>query len=533
MGLGGLIQSGRAESASSGSSRLDLKSDCGAAGDGLSDDSKPLSSCLSRLQDELNKGRPATLLIPSGIYLISGNSGPMPTIRGRGGAIVGDGPHQSYIKLDKSYGGDLFSWSEAWIGNNFGPSSYDIFKDASGPTIVGIQITGTIDSKSPQNGIAFYDRNDHVLVRDVEISYLAGRCLSFGQVRYAVVAFTRESSFFNVKCWKTGARTSSAVEISSVTAEHSDATNELDFYKLAVLGSGGSGIAVRNPNKFSATRRLRFFGIRIENVDGDGLTFGEQSDNGQIAEIAMFDLTIVQAKGAAIRFTGSAQAPAPYQISIVGGSLGPGNRVGISIEKGRELDIDLAYVDAPIVMGEGAGDDIRITGSGVEHDWKFEAPQRNDHAANPLNLRTPFDLRGLPGSVDRVGVSALKATASSSAPVYLTMDGRAPAKTNCFSPATGKIYNVYISLIARDRMAAGSWFAWSIPGGVLANANDQGGLIWTPIATPISAQHSADGANAAAGVDKPRDCLAITFTRPYGNTHVWDVTARLDYASVP
>ena len=211
----------------------------------------------------------------------------MPTIVRRGGVILGDGPHTSYIVLDASYRGDLFSWSEAWIGSSHDvtASSYDPMSDARGPTITGLQITGSTTAPNEQNALTFYDRNDDVLVRDVEVDYLNGQCLSMGNTKNATrKRMCASSAFYNLKCWNTGTTQKPAVQISSTTTPGSDATNELDFYKLAVFSAASAGVTLSNPNPTSATRRIRFFGLRVDHTGTDAVQIGAAGDNGQVAE---------------------------------------------------------------------------------------------------------------------------------------------------------------------------------------------------------------------------------------------------------
>ena len=85
-----------------GDGALNLRTSCGAKGDGFTMHSGALRACLTQLQALLAGGKPVILLIPAGIYLIKGTNGTMPTIMHRGGAIIGDGPHESYIVLDSS-----------------------------------------------------------------------------------------------------------------------------------------------------------------------------------------------------------------------------------------------------------------------------------------------------------------------------------------------------------------------------------------------------------------------------------------------
>jgi hypothetical protein len=367
-----LILLGAAPAAPSIKRDLDLKDDCGAVGDGYADDSQALKTCLRRMQEVLENGGPAVLHIRAGVYRITGANGPMPTIERHGGTILGEGPHASYVVLAPDYSGDLFSWSEAWTAQNYGPHSNDALHDRSGPTIQGLQIDGSIDAPRRQNAFVFYDRNDHVLMRDVEVYFLNGECLSIGRSRSSPLGYVRESSFFNVKCFSTGTRDAPAVDISSTSGPGSDATNQLDFYKLAVFDAKGDGVVVRNPNPASATRRIRFFGLRVERTGQDGFVIGGSGDRGQVADIGIHELTGVSSGGAALHIGAGSNAPEPYQITVLGGSLGPNNNTAIRLDSGRLVEIDLSHVDAPVIKGRKAGINIRIHGNGNESAWDYE-----------------------------------------------------------------------------------------------------------------------------------------------------------------
>jgi hypothetical protein len=350
---------------------LDLRADCGAVGDGKADDSLALKTCLNRFQALLSAGGPAVLHIPAGVYRITGARGAMPTIERRGGTIIGDGPHASYLKLDPTYAGDLFSWSEAWLAGNLKPPSYDPANDMSGPTVSGLQITGSTAAPAQQNAFVFYDRDDHVLLRDIEVDFLNGQCLSVGRTLRQPVAYVRESAFYNIQCFNAGTTAAAAVDVSSTSGPGSDATNEIDVFKLAIFAPRGTGVVVRNPNPASATRRVRIFGLRVEQAGGDGVVIGDAADRGQVADIDVHDLTVVEARGAALRIGAGASAPQPYQISILGGALGPGNSTAIAIDGGRLIEIDLSNIDAPVAFGARAGANINIHGNGAEAGWTY------------------------------------------------------------------------------------------------------------------------------------------------------------------
>ena len=211
-------------------------------------------------------------------------------------------------------------------------------------------------------------------MRDIEVDFINGQCLSIGRKLHAPQAYMRKSSFFDIRCRNTGTTTAPAVEIGSVTTAGSDATNELDFYKLAIILPKSTGLVIGNANPYSATRRARFFGLRVEQTGGDGVVVGARSDQGQVADIDIYDLTAVEVKGAPLRIGASPRAPAPYQISVLGGALGPGNQAGVAIDGGRLIDIELGRSDQPVTRGARAGRFIAIHGNGSEQDWTGERP---------------------------------------------------------------------------------------------------------------------------------------------------------------
>ena len=62
-------------------------------------------------------------------------------------------------------------------------------KDGNGPTVIGLQVTGSTSVSVHQNAFAFYDRNDHILMRDVEIDNLNGQCIVIGHTNKSVEAY--------------------------------------------------------------------------------------------------------------------------------------------------------------------------------------------------------------------------------------------------------------------------------------------------------------------------------------------------------
>ena len=502
---------------------VDLQVDCGAVGDGVADDAGALERCL---QSFSIPGR-RRLVIPAGIYRIdrSIHVGPF----SRGVWISGSGPAASVILLGRNFVGDLFAWSEAWAANHYGDVTLDVAGDSDGPSVSGLRIVGSRDSPGRQAALSFYDRNDFVTIRDLELDYLNGPCLSIGKTLRGVQGYMRESTFVNVKCWNSGSATDPAVEIGSTTADGSDATNELDIYKLAIFAAKHVGLSIRNPNIFGATRGIRFFGLRVEQSGGDDVQIAPAPDKGQVAGIRFYDLSALTSGGAALRI-GGVGGKQPYAIAVHGGLLGPGNKTGIAIENGRLIDIELSGLDAPVVLGPGAGADITIHGNGSEYDWRFDGTRKPGEEAAPLNLRAPYGLYGLPNAGGRIGAAALKGQTSEGRPVLLTMDGKGASAYNCFNPGYAQAFNLDIQLMAVDRKAPDRFYAWRMPLSVLSAWTGASAAKFTP---GEATARGVAGASVEVGPDTRAGCLSLVFSPPKGDTGFWDVTAALHFARAP
>ncbi len=510
---------------------LDLKTTCHASGNGNSDDSRPLKTCLALLEQAITSGHPTALHIPAGIFRISGAAGQMPVLS-RGATIQGEGPHATTLKLDADFDGDLFAWDEAWIAGTENGPAIDLARDATGPTLTGLRITGLRAAAHVQNAIVFYDRNDHVLLRDIEIDDLHGDCLRIGAPRHMPEAYMRESTFINLKCFSTGLPGSATVTIGSLARPGSDATNELDIYKLAVFDALGQGVAIRNPATGSATRGVRFYGIRVEKTGAEGLSIGDPRDLGEVAGITAYDLTVIGAGGAALRIASSPVSAQPYSIRISGGSLGPGNTRGIEIDSGRLIDIVLDTVDAPIVLGAHAGADISISSNGVQSTWRFAGTKPGGSEANPLELRSPFSLRGLPGAGDRVGAVAMRADLSGGQTRALTMDGQAPNAYNCFNPGFGQSYSLGLRVLLQDHSHPDRYLNWTLPSATLSAWYGPGSAVVAQAPATVL-QKNAPQATVELDADRLNGCLSLRVHAPPPASDHWSATALITYARAP
>jgi hypothetical protein len=336
---------------------LDLRDDCGATGDGKADDSGALKACLQRMQALLDTGGPAVLHIRAGIYRITGANGPMPMIERHGGTILGEGPHASYIVLDPSYAGDLFSWSEAWGANVDPGETEDPTKDRTGAVLEGLGIIGSRDAAAAQNAIVFYDRDDFVLVRDVEVNSVKGRGLWIGVSRNQPVAYARESTIENLRVWQSGAPGVPAVEISAEGGAGVDATNQLDVIALSVFRSLGPGVTIRNHGQ-GVVRTIRFTGLRVEASAEDGLTIGDPAWAGRVRDITIRHFVAAGSARnfATVRITAPSGTSQPFLISLEG-EIGTGKGIGVAVDAGRAIDVHLfncVYVGYCLTVGSSA-----------------------------------------------------------------------------------------------------------------------------------------------------------------------------------
>jgi hypothetical protein len=256
------------------------------------DDSATLAAAIAAVNTSYAAAIPVSIHAVPGVYRITNSQGSMPAFApGVPGVINGSGIHKTYFQLDASYVGDLFSWSECWQKSSYAsgmlPSA-----DTAGAGASGFTVMGNTSSAAQQNVFRFYDRNDYVMIKDVEAFFVNGQFLSIGRTKNQPQAYVRESHFRNLRAHNCGTSSQAAVEISSTTVSGSDATNELQFHGLNLFAAAGKGVVISNPNNFSATRLIRFYGLRIEASGGDNLSIGLASDSGQTALIGLHGLEV-------------------------------------------------------------------------------------------------------------------------------------------------------------------------------------------------------------------------------------------------
>ena len=519
-------------SALSVGTEFDLKASCGAVGNGLADDSGALKACIGDVNASYAAGKPAWLHVPVGIYLIKNTNGTMPAFAPNvPGSVIGDGPHKSYFSLDPGYSGNLFAWSEAWSASSY-VSPFNPAIDYAGPTVKGIAVTGSKSAAAQQNAFAFLDRNDYILMRDVEVHFINGSCFAIGSVLNQPQAYARESNFYHVLCDNAGSATVPAVTISSTTTSGSDGTNELNFYGLSVIGATGTGLVLSNPNGYDATRLIRFYGLRVEGSGKDDVDVGLSTDSGTVDQISFYnlDLTAVSSGYFGLNITSGGSGSQPYDIDVHGGNIG-GTGSGVNIGYGRLISLhfnDIATTGTAVTRGAGAGDNITVDGDGYEANWTY-----SDASGEPLELRRPYQVFGIPNSPGQAGAAVMHATTTGATAVRLTMDGNAASGTNCFNsvgPEASKGYAISVLLVAQDTTSSANRLAWTMPISYFSVFGGAGLTAGTPASVSGGTGSSATVAMTADATNK---CVDLAFTAPSGNTDTWQVTANLQFARAP
>jgi hypothetical protein len=525
--------------AASTPSEIDLKLTCGAIGNGVSDDSKALKTCIDLVNTAYANHTPAYLHVPAGIYLIKNTNGAMPGFAvGVPGGVVGDGPNKSTIWLDAGYGGNVFSWSGASSTVDFPGDTVNPLDNLNTPLVSGLTIIGNLSASHQQNALMFYDLDDAVTVRDVEVYSMPGYCLSVGQTEHNSVAYVRESFFENLKCWNSGTSLLPAVAIGSTTSSTSDATNELSFYKLDVFHAASTGVAISNKEQWSATRLIKFFGLRIEDSAKDGLDIGLPTDSGRVQEIDIYDLdepAVADGYYGVKVTTGGANIP--YGINIRALQIGSGSGSGIDLDHAMNVLVQSTFATRGpnITLGAGAGANISFSSSGGPQPsaWTYAYGALKSYGDSLSSDASPAIVYGIPASADRAGTAVMEATTSSSAPATLTMDGAAPNGQNCFNPGYSQGYNLSIQLLAQDVTTPSKNYSWTMPIAYF-NAWYGAGTATLSLAKPYTISNGPiGGTSVVLTADRSLGCLNLAFMPPSGNIDNWTVEAKITFVHSP
>ena len=336
------------------------------------DDSAALAGAITAANTRLAAGSMACVYGPASSYLI-GTAAAVPAfVTGKPGCVIGDGPNQTRFMLSASFSGDLFAWSEAWIGAG----------NTAGARASNIAIYGSLAALGQQNALMFYDREDQVMVADVDVWNLPGRAIYSGVLKNTPVSYMRESHLRGLRIFNAGTPTLAAVEFSSEGGPGTDGSNEISISQIDIYGSPGRAFVIRN-NSQGAIRNFKIDALRMEGLNlnstnvGDLLTIGDPVMTGQVSGLQITNLEAlwVPTSSVAIHFEAAAAASQPYNVWISGAiATGPGG--GVQVDAGRFLRFALqgiATTGTNVTVGSNVlvGQNIEFDSNGAEKYWTY------------------------------------------------------------------------------------------------------------------------------------------------------------------
>lgn len=249
-----------------------------------------------------------TVYLGSGDYLVNDSIGELITSPI---SIIGDGQAQCRIVMDVGMSGDLLSFSNCWYGadetnlegGGTGVGTGDVeswpsrTSRVSGVVLRGFSVVGSRATVQTQNGIVFYDRNDAVTMRDVDIHCIKGYGLVLSGIPSSpgtnAASVMRESHIENVHLRWCGDHTTArpAVVFNSTdkgALSFDDACNYCEIVNMKNMFSDGVGFQTNcfnlNSNSHS-NNRIRVILDTPQNVSG-------ASVSGSVASITNGVLTL-------------------------------------------------------------------------------------------------------------------------------------------------------------------------------------------------------------------------------------------------
>ncbi len=394
---------------SSGATGLTLSLGWNATGSYVygNDDSAAFVSAINQAAAEYAAGSPAYVFAPAGAYLIDVNA--LPTM-GSGLGIVGEGVGKTFFIVGASYSGDLFSWSDAWLGNSvpFNGAMGQVTDNTYAARAVGFSVYGNRRSPAQQSALSFYDHDDEVLIDDVEVKYLNGRCLYAGAQKNDNASYMRESRLGRIRCFNDGKSGVPVVEFTSTGS--GDTTNEVYISELDIYAPYSTGLWIHNgasnPGTAVTIQKLRIEGLEgnAANVSGDLLEIGDPSNNGIVSGFSVGQLGLVDPYPgyAALHITGTNSANAPYFIRI-GADYGAANAIGggvplgygVKIDVGRSLYLHMAQIytwETGFTTGASSGSPIVLDMDQNESTVTYSI------AGSPTAVYTPLRASGQLGN---------------------------------------------------------------------------------------------------------------------------------------
>jgi hypothetical protein len=329
------------------------------------DDSAAFKAAVDAANVVSNAGGRACVYIPPGIYGLRAETIP---IFAKNGCVYGNGSQQSVMVMDPGYSGDIWSWSNAWIGTTHHAGTIDniAVNTNQGPSIQGLSIRGDKSSANTQNAMMFYDRNDDAYINDVTVYSLPGRCLSVGEVLNGSIAYMRESFIPSLGCFKTGTSALPAVELKNA----STGQGPLHIGRLSIYGSPGKSLHIHNGIRDVSISQLRVEGVL--NGLGDHLVqIADATDtlNTYQIRIAQLRMTNVPPTKAGLVVVANGASAMPYNISVANGTISGGYNwgKGIDIQAGRNINLEFYEIASPntnvtVAAAPATAEYVRVNG---------------------------------------------------------------------------------------------------------------------------------------------------------------------------
>lgn len=345
------------------------------------------------------------IYIPAGNYAIK--SPALTTLLRVPATVSGDGSLKSIVWPDPSYSGAIFSWSECWNGVSFPTSgnSVNLSGINSGPTIRGITISGDRSATSEQDAFTFFDRNQFVLMDDVQVYYLNGRAIYTGVLLNSTESYVWESHFYNLRFLNDGNATAPVWDINSLGVNQ--AANEVVANMVEIFGPYGTGLSIQD-NASIQSASFNFDELRVEGLQNNGpgisvdlITIGNTAATAAVHDVFFTNLKLLNPYlgKASFRTTAASAGTKPFNIRISTGLLfgGAGNPgAGIAIDAGSNesfLLTNVSGVGTQISVGSSAltAKPIFFDGLTNEPNWTWNV----DATAAPY-VHYPFAKSGNP-----------------------------------------------------------------------------------------------------------------------------------------
>ena len=335
-----------------GFTRLNIRAGCSglkALGDGTTDDSAAIAACITLANTLTGAGTHVVIYAPAGKYLIKGTQ--LPRIYLASTALIGDGREKTIFMVDPAYSyGAVFSWDESWLVGipTQNTSNFNYNLDRLGARVEGLSIWGTNTAPTEQDALVFYDRNDFVLIRDVNVFFMNGQCLRAGaSTLNTSFSYMRESEIWDFKCWESGTSTKAAVEISATGA--GDTSNEIQMHGVNIFGATSVGMLIHNNNTSGKqTGAIGIWGLRIENSANDNLDIGKSGDSGATGNIFVVGAIFNSPGGSNTGYynvnVGNGVSTQSYAVNLFGVILGPcgsSSCNGIRLDNTRNANIEI------------------------------------------------------------------------------------------------------------------------------------------------------------------------------------------------